>query len=260
MPQFRQMPKDTVHVLIVTADNMTSELLKNAFAHGQSGDFTVETLTGNSQKVISELEAHKAQVALISEELQDGPHAGVKVLQKLWSSQRTPSIMLLQGCNPGCVVNAFREGARGVFYRTDSLKALSKCIRTVHQGQIWASNEDLEHILNALSHLKPLRFSNSEGMPLLTRREEDVVRLVADGLTNREIAKSLKVKEHSIRNYLYRIFDKLGVSTRVELVLYAFSQRDSDVPLRQRVAYAGADGRMHGEVPGDTGGSNDEEL
>jgi len=63
-------------------------------------------------------------------------------------------------------------------------------------------------------------------MPLLTRREEDVVRLVADGLKNREIAQRLKIKEHSIRNYLYRIFEKLGVSSRVELILYAFSNRD----------------------------------
>jgi DNA-binding CsgD family transcriptional regulator len=63
-------------------------------------------------------------------------------------------------------------------------------------------------------------------MPLLTRREEEVVRLVADGMKNGEIAQSLGVAEHSIRNYLYRIFDKLGVSSRVELILYAFNQRD----------------------------------
>jgi DNA-binding NarL/FixJ family response regulator len=63
-------------------------------------------------------------------------------------------------------------------------------------------------------------------MPLLTRHEEEVVHLVADGLMNREIAERLEVKEHSIRNYLYRIFEKFGVSTRVELILYAFSHRD----------------------------------
>jgi len=105
------------------------------------------------------------------------------------------------------------------------LKALSKCIQTVHSGQIWASNEDIEHILAALINTKPIQFNNADGMPLLTRREEDVVRLVSDGLKNREIAQRLKVKEHSVRNYLYRIFEKLGVSTRVELILYAFSQR-----------------------------------
>jgi DNA-binding NarL/FixJ family response regulator len=122
------------------------------------------------------------------------------------------------------VVEAFREGARGVFSRNHSLKALSKCIRTVHQGQYWASNEDIGHIMGALTRYKPLRLNNAEGMPLLTRREEDVVRLVADGLKNAEVAQRLNLGEHTIRNYLYRIFDKLGVSSRVELTLYAYNQ------------------------------------
>jgi len=217
--------KDRISVLVVTADNMTSELLKNAFANGRRG-FTVETLTGSSQKIIGQLADHKADVMLISEELQDGPEAGIKVLQKTRESNGTSAIMLLQSSKPERVVNAFRDGARGVFYRSHSLKSLSKCIQSVHKGQIWASNEDLEHLLNALTHIKPLRIDNPQGMPLLTRREEDVVRLVADGLKNREIAQKLKVKEHSIRNYIYRIFEKLGVSTRVELILYVFSHRD----------------------------------
>jgi DNA-binding NarL/FixJ family response regulator len=217
---------DRISVLVVTADNMTSELLKNAFAHGRKG-FTVQTLTGSSQKIIGELASHKADVVLISEELQDGPEAGIKVLQKTRHTLGTSSVMLLQSSKPERVVNAFRDGARGVFYRSHSLKSLSKCIQTVHQGQIWVCNEDIEHLLKALSHLRPLHLDNPEGMPLLTRREEDVVRLVADGLKNREIAQRLKVKEHSIRNYIYRIFEKLGVSTRVELILYVFSRRDS---------------------------------
>src|SRR6202790_1696683 len=58
-------------------------------------------------------------------------------------------------------------------------------------------------------------------MPLSTRREEEVVHLVADGLKNREIAERIKFKEHSIRNYFYQVFEKLGVSTRVELILFA---------------------------------------
>jgi DNA-binding NarL/FixJ family response regulator len=213
-------------VLIVTADNMTAEMLTNAFANGRK-DFAVETLTGSSHKVIGELVAHKPHVALICEELQDGPSAGFKVLHKLRDSHHhTAAVILCQCSKPDGVIDAFREGARGIFYRNHSLKALSKCIRTVHQGHIWASNEDLEHLINALTHVKPLQFNDADGMPLLTRREEDVVRLVADGLKNREIAQRLNVAEHSIRNYLYRIFEKLGVSTRVELVLYAFNQRD----------------------------------
>ena len=227
MPHTLRRPKDRISVLVVTADNMTSELLRNSFASGRKG-FTVETITGSSQKIIGGLAAYKPDVALISEELQDGPQAGVKVLQKLQDFHHIPSIMLLQNSKPECVINAFRGGARGIFYRTHSLKALSKCIRTVHKGQIWASNEDVEHLINALARTNQINLNNRDGMPLLTRREEEVVCLVADGLKNREIAETLHVKEHSIRNYIYRIFEKLGVSSRVELTLYAFSRRDQE--------------------------------
>jgi DNA-binding CsgD family transcriptional regulator len=58
---------------------------------------------------------------------------------------------------------------------------------------------------------------------LLSRREQEVVRCVAEGLSNREIAQRLGLTEHTVKNYLFRIFDKLGVSKRVEVVLYAYS-------------------------------------
>jgi DNA-binding CsgD family transcriptional regulator len=57
----------------------------------------------------------------------------------------------------------------------------------------------------------------------LSRREVEVVRCVAEGLSNREIAQRLGLTEHTVKNYLFRIFDKLGVSKRVEVVLYAYS-------------------------------------
>jgi two-component system nitrate/nitrite response regulator NarL len=217
---------EPTRVLIITGDNMTGELLKNAFARGRK-EFDVDTSIGSSQKVIAKLEGQKPHVAIICEDLEDGPNAGFKVLHKLRDSQhQSAPIMLLQSPKPNSVIDAFREGARGVFYRTNSLKALSKCIRMVRQGQIWASNDDLEHILSALSRFKQFRFDDEGKIRLLTRREEEVVRLVADGLKNREIAQRLNVKEHSVRNYLYRIFEKVGVSTRVELILYALNQWD----------------------------------
>jgi len=64
---------------------------------------------------------------------------------------------------------------------------------------------------------------NALGVKLLTPREEQVVALVADGLSNREVAHGLCLSEHTIKKYLFRIFDKLGISSRVELVLYAVS-------------------------------------
>lgn len=226
MSESLRRPKVPIHVLIVTADNMTGELLTSAFNRVRK-DFEFATVAGSSQDAIGELKSHSPHVALICAELRDGPQAGFKVLRSLRTArQHTAAIMLLQSSDSDSVISAFREGARGIFYRSHSLKALSKCIQIVHQGQVWVSNGDIEHILLALINLAPVRFNDKSGEPMLTRREEDVVRLVAEGLRNREIAQKLGVAEHTVRNYLCRIFEKLGVSTRVELILHAFSQRE----------------------------------
>jgi len=70
-----------------------------------------------------------------------------------------------------------------------------------------------------------MRLQDAHGIYLLSKREEDVVRLVAQGLMNREISVQLGLSEHTVRNYLFRVFDKLGVSTRVELVVYYLQER-----------------------------------
>jgi DNA-binding CsgD family transcriptional regulator len=71
--------------------------------------------------------------------------------------------------------------------------------------------------------IAPMRVVDPSGIRLLTKREEDVVRLLGDGLQNREIARELNLSEHTVKNYLFHVFDKLGVSSRVELILYAVS-------------------------------------
>src|SRR5207248_860287 len=132
-------------------------------------------------------------------------------------------VMLIDSSERGPVVEAFRAGVRGVFCRSESLKSLAKCIACVHQGQIWASSKELRYLLEALGEALPLRVIDSRGTVLLSRREQEVVRCVAEGLSNREIAQRLGLTEHTVKNYLFRIFDKLGVSKRVEVVLYAYS-------------------------------------
>lgn len=89
------------------------------------------------------------------------------------------------------------------------------------------SGRELQFILEALAQSGPLRLVNARGKALLTKREEQVVRLVAEGLRNSEISRELGVSEHTVKNYLFRIFDKLGVSSRTELILYAVSKPES---------------------------------
>jgi DNA-binding NarL/FixJ family response regulator len=77
-----------------------------------------------------------------------------------------------------------------------------------------------------ISEVPSLRVLNVSGDSLLTPREEQVVALVAEGLGNRQIAVELNLSEHTVKKYLFRIFEKLGISSRVELVLYAVNNGD----------------------------------
>jgi DNA-binding NarL/FixJ family response regulator len=106
------------------------------------------------------------------------------------------------------------------------VRLLGKCIQRVAGGQIWANSEQLSYLLDLVSEVPSLPVFNSNGNQLLTPREEQVVALVAEGLANREVAIQLQLSEHTIKKYLFRIFDKLGISTRVELVLYAVHHGD----------------------------------
>ena len=83
----------------------------------------------------------------------------------------------------------------------------------------------MQSALDALVSATPLWMVNPRGQTLLTKREDDVVNLVVDGLSNRETAQKLGLTEHTVSNYLFRIYEKLGISTRVELVLYALRQK-----------------------------------
>jgi DNA-binding CsgD family transcriptional regulator len=82
-----------------------------------------------------------------------------------------------------------------------------------------ASTEELNYLLDALGQSKSLQLQNSAGLSQLTAREQEVTLLLAEGMTNRDIAQALHVTEHTVSNYLYRIFDRFGVSSRVELIL-----------------------------------------
>jgi DNA-binding NarL/FixJ family response regulator len=76
--------------------------------------------------------------------------------------------------------------------------------------------------------------TDSRGTTLLSSREVSLVQLVAEGRTNRDISRELHLSEHTVRNYLFRIFNKLGVSTRLELAVYALNQRDINSSPPQR--------------------------
>jgi DNA-binding NarL/FixJ family response regulator len=216
--------RERVRVLIADADHMGSQLMASALGRCRN-DFEVVGIASSPQEAVRKIEATKPHVAVLSTGLRDGEQTGLGVLERLRDHHpRTTPIMLLQSSDRETVIDAFCGGARGILSRADSFQSLAKCIRCVHNGQIWANNAQIEFLLDALPQLRP-RLTKTKGMALLTQREREVTRLVADGLKNREIAEALHVTEHTVSNYLYRIFEKLEVTSRVQLILYALSRK-----------------------------------
>jgi DNA-binding NarL/FixJ family response regulator len=214
---------------------MSTQLLVEAL--GRDPQFHMIESASNGPAILHLMKREKAQIAVVSTKLGENHGGGYDLVREIRAqSPSTRVIVLIDASERSSVIEAFRAGAQGVFCRTEPLRLLSKCIQCVHQGQVWASSGELHFVLEALA--KPtLANLHTNGGSLLSAREIDVVRCVAEGLTNREIAQRLKLTEHTVKNYLFRIFDKLGVSSRVEVVLYALgggAPRNSAAPANRR--------------------------
>jgi two-component system, NarL family, response regulator DegU len=216
----------TIRVVVADSNQMACRLLSEALDK-QPGISVIASVV-DSESLERSVQTLKPDIAVMSAALQDGPFNRRSGLQEVGrQTPQCPWILLLDQTDPRLVVSAFRAGAKGVFSRAQSeISLLAKCIRRVTEGQIWVDNKQMLRLLEALT-------GNSNGTHIppaapatLSPREQSVVRLVVQGMSNREIAEKLHLSEHTIKNYLFKIFDKLGVSNRVELALYAVAKLD----------------------------------
>jgi DNA-binding NarL/FixJ family response regulator len=128
--------------------------------------------------------------------------------------------MLLNHATPESVIVAFRSGARAVFSRQQPITDFVDCIGHVKRGFIWAGRQETNSLLEAFKNIPAPSVKTTGDSPTLTARELQVVQYAAKGKTNRAIANELALSEHTVKNYLFRAFEKLGVSNRVELLFY----------------------------------------
>ena len=214
-------------IIIAEPGRMICQLLAEAFRR-LPHQFLVVASAADSAELLAAVRTNQPEIAIVSANLEPGMLTGLAVLPQLRAAHPgIHSIILLDSPDRDLVIDSFRAGARGVVCREQPFEVLCKCIQAVRRGQIWASNKELGYILDAFVRVAPLRRINPKRSNLLTTREKEVARLVAEGHTNRGIALQLNLSEHTVRNYLFRIFDKLGVSNRVELTLCCVDQRDS---------------------------------
>jgi len=176
--------------------------------------------TANAQEILALAETTAPDVAVIALLLMSGRQFGLSVIEALQhSAPATKSVLLVDNFTRDAVLDGFRAGAKGILDRSRDFDALYRCITAVGNGDFWANTTEIRYLIEAIGPASK-HIVNSKGERLLTSREEQVRLLVTDGLSNKDIAATLDLSEHTVKNYMFHIFDKLGVSSRVELILY----------------------------------------
>lgn len=167
-------------------------------------------------------------MALISLALEDESLGGFTALKQIHrEAPEVACIMLMDSAALDLIMEALRSGARGIFLRPGgTVEKLRRCIQVVNDGQVWINNADVVHLIEQLATTASVSFLNANGEKLLTKRENEIALLVAGGLTNREIAREKHLSENTVKNHLLRIFDKLGLSNRAELIIRTLNRRD----------------------------------
>ena len=222
--KFSSAGRGQISVLIADSNQTQSEILGSALRR-QPG-LKITRCSSAVSECLAALRSSHIDVLLLGDS-GTGRESLIEVLRVLHISYpQVHFILMKDGFDRGFVVNAMRAGARGLFDRAHlPFRSLCRCISVVHQGQIWASTEHLGYIVEEIASPTPVRIVDARGERLLTAREEQVVGMVADGAGNRAIAQQLGITENTVKKSLVRIYDKLGLCNRVELVLYALTHR-----------------------------------
>jgi two-component system nitrate/nitrite response regulator NarL len=215
---------EPIRVLVADRSRMNAQLLAGAL--GRDRRFVVLGFALNVAELLSQADA-SPDVVVIGADLEKAG-GGVSACQTLHRSHPgVRSVVLIDSLRRDLVVEAFRCGARAVLGLGEPVDALCKCIDCVSKGQIWASTRHTEFLLEALADSTPPRLVDSNGTSLLSDRERAVVHYVSEGRSNREIAQLMKLSEHTVKNHLFRIYSKLGVSSRLEVMFTVLSRRQS---------------------------------
>lgn len=155
-------------------------------------------------------------------------HPGLEALRELSSGPGSSGlrvILLTAAAEKSQIVEALQLGARGVVLKDSATQLLLKSIQAVMSGEYWVGRESVSNLVQYLRNL--VQSSGEEAKQKkfgLTPRELEIVSAVVAGYANKEIAEYFKISEDTVKHHLSNIFDKLGVSTRLELALFAVNQ------------------------------------
>jgi two-component system, NarL family, nitrate/nitrite response regulator NarL len=190
-------------------------------------DFEIVAQAHDGREVLQVLQEHEPDILLL--DLKMPNLDGLGTLQKLQATRnRTKVIVLTASEDKSEFVQAVKFGTSGIVLKQTATELLIKSIRKVHEGEIWLDSNTTAAVMRqfssveeAPSTLAPAPTREREQRSPLSQREREIVSLVAQGFKNKEMAEKMFISEQTVKNHLHNIFDKLGVSDRLELALYA---------------------------------------
>ncbi|NJM08281.1 response regulator transcription factor [Candidatus Gracilibacteria bacterium] len=166
-------------------------------------------------------------------DLNIGAEHALAILQEIHTSGKARVILLSALCDPELNRQAMRVGAAGLVQKAQEPEVLLRAIESVHSGDIWVERAMVSALLHELPNAESAQnvLGERQRIAALTQREREVIGLVGEGRKNRQIAERMLISETTVRHHLTSIFDKLGVSDRLELVIYAFKYGLARLPM-----------------------------
>ena len=189
-------------------------------------DFEVVGQAQDGQEVLDVLQQYEPDILLL--DLKMPGLDGLGTLQRLQASRiRTRVIVLTASDDKNEFVQAMKLGTSGIVLKQTATDLLIKSIRKVHAGEIWLDSHTTAAVIRQFVSAEEVPPPSQTAAPRererspLSQREREIVALVAQGFKNKEMAEKMFISEQTVKNHLHNIFDKLGVSDRLELALYA---------------------------------------
>lgn len=192
-------------------------------------DFAVVGEAGDGGEAIKLAQKLKPDILLLDLAMPRMP--GMTALRELTTSA-TPvrTIVLSAAVGKEQIVEALQLGARGVVLKESATQQLLKSMRTVMAGEYWVGRESVSDLVQYLRVASGVAPSGQKKQFGLTRRELEIVGTIVAGYTNKDIAQKFSISEDTVKHHLTNIFDKLGVSTRLELALFAINHNLAEAP------------------------------
>src|SRR5579863_526257 len=224
-------PTKPIRIVIADDHPIFRDGLKQLLS--READFQVVAEVGHGDDVLPAIETHGPDILLLDLKM-PGTH-GLTILQKLQLSgnSATRVIVLTASEDKSEFVQAMKLGTCGIVLKQSPTDLLFKSIRKVHAGEIWLDSDTTAAVMQQFAtgsedFSPPPGAANNgrsrERSPL-SQREREIVALVAQGFKNKEMAEKMFISEQTVKNHLHNIFDKLGVSDRLELALYAIHRK-----------------------------------